>query len=724
MQGSSPVGGGTADPRRAREPDQSGFVVRDGVRSYYEVFGDGAPTILLLPTMPIVDSRHWKAQVPYLSRHYRVVTFDPRGNGRSDRPATAAQYGSDEFVGDALAVLDATGTEAAVVAGLCGGVRWAVLLADSHPERVLGLVAIAPGLPPLTPDHGFRAEHSFDAELEEYEGWAKCNRHYWRQDFRGWLEFHSAALLPEPHSSKVYDDAVAWGLQTDAEALVNSVDAPKWPSSEQDAVELCRRLRCPVLVIHGDEDCCQPLDRGRRFAELTGATLLVVPGGGHLVHARHPVLVNRAVRDFVDDVVPPAPRRSTWMFARERRPRALWVSSPIGLGHALRDVAMARALRERVPDLEIHWLAQHPVTRVLGEAGELVHPASDELASESAHWEQEAGGADGEAHDLHAFEAFRRLDEIFCANYMLFDDVVHEERYDLVVGDESWEVDHFLHENPDRKNAPYAFLTDVVGFLPVDGADEREIALCADYNAELLEHRERHPRLRDLSLFVGELDEMPDASFGPGLPAMREWSRSWYETVPYVVPFDPRRYQDPADLRRRLGHGTGYPLVVASVGGTSVGGRLLELTVESFRLLRKEIPDVRMLLVTGPRIEPDDLPDAEGIEKRGYVHDLFEHLACADAAVVQGGLSTTMELVAARRPFVYFPLRHHWEQQHFVAHRLDHYRAGIRLDYATTSPHDLAAAMDAALRSTSRYRAVPRDGAVQAAERLAGLLVP
>jgi hypothetical protein len=314
------------------------------------------------------------------------------------------------------------------------------------------------------------------------------------------------------------------------------------------------------------------------------------------------------------------------------------------------------------------------------------------------------------------------MDEIFCANYMLFDDVVREQPYDLWVGDEAWEVDHFLHENPERKIAPYAFLTDVVGFLPVDPDDEREAELCADYNAEMIEHLDRFPYVRDRSVFIGAVDELPDGSFGTGLPRIREWTAKWFTSVPYVVPFDPGAYRRPQALRRRLGYGTGYPLFVAAVGGTAVGRDLLELTAEAFALVRKEQPDARMVMVTGPRLRTDELPDVEGMDKHGYVHNLFEHLACADVAVVQGGLSTTMELVAARRPFVYFPLAHHWEQQHFVAHRLDHYGAGVRQDFATTSPRDLADAITAAQRAPISYRPVRRGGADKAAAQLASLI--
>lgn len=528
-------------------------------------------------------------------------------------------------------------------------------------------------------------------------------------------------MLPEPHSSKVFDDLVAWTRQTDPDVLTARTHAPLNPSTEDEAIELARSITCPVLVVHGTEDRCQPLERGRRFAEVVpGARLVVLEGAGHLPHGRHPVRVNRLIKEFVDmHAAPAAPARSTWLFARERIRRALWVCSPIGLGHVLRDIAIARALREQVPDLRIEWLAQSPVSEVLAAHGEIVHDASVDLASESAHWESEAAD-----HELHAFYAFRRMDEIFCANYMLFDEVVREAPYDLWVGDESWEVDHFLHENPERKIAPYAFLTDVTGFLPVDpDGDPREADLCADYNAEIIEHLDRYPYVRDRSVFIGSFAELPAASMGPGLPGVRDWSQRIYTSVPYVVPFDPAAFRRPAALRRALGYGTGYPLYVAAVGGTAVGRDLLELTAEAFAIVRKEQPEARLVMVTGPRLAPDALPEVEGMDKHGYVPDLFAHLAAADAAVVQGGLSTTMELVAARRPFVYFPLAQHWEQQHFVTHRLDHYRAGTRMDFATTTPPTLAAALIAARATRPAYRAVRRGGAEKAAAQLAGLLV-
>jgi pimeloyl-ACP methyl ester carboxylesterase/UDP:flavonoid glycosyltransferase YjiC (YdhE family) len=708
---------------RARVPDHAGYAVRSGVRIYYEVVGDGPTTVVLLPTWTIVHSRIWKMQVPYLARHFRVVTLDSRGNGRSDRPSHLGAYAEDEIVADIVAVLDETDTEAAVCVGLSMGAGFLLRLATEHPERVLGAVFVGPAVGIAPPDPS-RPSYSFTEERETYEGWRKYNGVYWQRDLAGFGRFFFGQVFPEPHSSKAIDDATAWTLETTPEVLIQTqfdayLDARGSDDPRPVAVQLAERVRCPALVIHGDQDAIVGSAQGRALADALGCPLETFVGAGHAPQVRHPVRFNALLREFVESVTPPSVRPAApWVFARNRTPRALWISSPIGLGHIQRDLAIARAVRARVPDLQIEWLAQPPVTAVLEAEGEIVHPASAELASESAHWESESV-----AHDLHAFYAFRRMDEILCANYGAFDDIVRETAYDLWVGDESWDVDHFLHENPERKIAPYAFLTDVVGFLPVDAAaDPREVELCADYNAEMVEHVARFPYVRDRAVFIGDFAELPDASLGAGLPRVRDWTECNFSSVPYVVPFEPAEFRRTDALRRELGYGTGYPLYVAAIGGTSVGRTLLELTAEAFTLIRKEQSDARMLMVCGPRVDPAALPDVDGMEKVGYVPSLFRHLACADVAIVQGGLSSTMELVAARRPFVYFPLAHHYEQQRFVAHRLDHYRAGVRMDYASTSPNDLADAIRKAAAVRPDYRPIRKGGAERAAALLTSLI--
>jgi pimeloyl-ACP methyl ester carboxylesterase len=160
---------------RAKEPDETGFIERDGVQVYWERLGDGDRTILFLPCWSIVHSRSWKFQLPYFSRHFRVLTFDPRGNGRSGRPADAAAYAETEFAADALAVLDATDTERAAIVGFSLGGQRGVLLAADHPERVEAAAFIGPAIP-LAPPHSFRVLSEFDAEHETHEGWQKYNR--------------------------------------------------------------------------------------------------------------------------------------------------------------------------------------------------------------------------------------------------------------------------------------------------------------------------------------------------------------------------------------------------------------------------------------------------------------------------------------------------------------------------------------------------------------------
>jgi pimeloyl-ACP methyl ester carboxylesterase len=289
-----------AEQTRARLPDAEGHVERDGIRVRWERHGDGDPTLLLLPAWSIIHSRQWKAQVPYLARHYRVLTFDGRGNGRSDRPPGAEAYDDDQYVADALAVLDATGTGQAVLVGLSRGGRWAVELAAARPERVLGAMLIDPALTSLAPLPREQAS-SFDAELDRTDGWAKFNRHYWLREYRDFLEFFASQAFSEPHSTKQIEDMVGWGLETTPETLI-ATQLGAQPAGREEMEAVLGRVRCPVLVVHGDEDRVRPHAVGAAAAELTGGTLVTIEGGGHCPQARHPVRINLLVREFVESL--------------------------------------------------------------------------------------------------------------------------------------------------------------------------------------------------------------------------------------------------------------------------------------------------------------------------------------------------------------------------------------------------------------------------------------
>jgi pimeloyl-ACP methyl ester carboxylesterase/predicted glycosyltransferase len=696
---------------RACQPIRDGYVERDGIKIFYEIFGSGEPTVLLLPTWSLLHSRHWKMQVPYLARHCRVVTFDGRGNGRSDRPTTPEAYAETEFMADAITVMDATHTERAVIAGFSLGAQRALLLAANHPERVEAAVFVGPTYPGGGHPRPERTVYSWEDELDTDEGWAKYNKHYWLRDYQGFVDFFLSTMFPEPHSTKPIEDGVGWALETTGETLALTYLGPHLEPDE--ALELARRVRCPVLIVHGDRDGMADLSRGIALAEHTGGQLVVLEGSGHAPHLRDPVKINLLLRDFVK----PAPPPRRWVRGKSRRKRVLYISSPIGLGHAQRDVAIADELRKLHPDLEIDWLAQHPVTRVLQAAGERIHPASALLANESSHIESESA-----EHDLHCFQAIRRMDEILLSNFMVFHDLVRDEPYDLWVGDEAWELDYYLHENPEQKHAAYVWLTDFVGWLPMpDGADH-EAFLTADYNAEMIEHIARFPRVRDRAIFVGnDSDIVPDA-FGPDLPLIRDWTREHYSYAGYVTGFDPSDFADRPRLRRELGYRDDEQICIVTVGGSGVGGHLLRRMIEAFPESKRRLPALRMVVVTGPRIDPDTLPKHEGLEVRGFVHELYRHLAACDLAIVQGGLTTCMELTATQRPFLYVPLRHHFEQNFHVRHRLNQYGAGRMLDFDTATPEVIADMITHEIGRPVDYKPVERDGATRAATLIAQLL--
>ncbi len=439
----------------------------------------------------------------------------------------------------------------------------------------------------------------------------------------------------------------------------------------------------------------------------------MLEGSGHGPHVRDPVKVNLILRDFIA----PGRPRPTWPRGKSRRRRVLYISSPIGLGHAQRDAAIAEELRKLHPDVQIDWLAQHPVTEVLRARGERIHPASDYLASESRHITSEAAG-----HDLHCFQAIRRMDEILLANFMVFHDLATQEHYDLWIGDEAWDLDYYLHENPELKTAAYAWFTDFVGWLPTAGGGDRESFLTADYNAEMIEHIARFPRVRDRAIFVGDADDVVPDTFGPGLPAIRTWTEEHFDFSGYVTGFDPGAFTNRSALRSALGYRADELVCVVTVGGSGVGEALLRRVIDAYPLAKELVPALRMIAVAGPRIDLSGLPSVPGLEIRSYVPDLYRHLAACDLAVVQGGLTTTMELTASRRPFLYFPLKHHFEQSIHVRHRLERYGAGRRMEFDESPPEVIAAAIAQEIGRTVSYLPVAADGAARAAGLLGEML--
>lgn len=286
---------------RARYPDIQAHVERDGVSLGYEVFGDGEPTVLLMPTWTIIHSRFWKMQIPYLARHYRVVTYDGPGNGRSDRVSDPHRYSADSYALDAEAVLQACGVERAIVVGLSLGAGYGARLATLRPDVVSALVMIGPSIPltSASPERETTFQAFLDPTPDDPQGWQKYNLAYWHSNYHDFVEFFFSQCFPEQHSTKPIEDSVGWAAETgpgilEAEALKSPPDDP-WE-------EIVSRISCPTLVIHGSEDRISPHARGVRAAELSGGTLLTMQGSGHIPNVRDPVKVNLALRDFAERV--------------------------------------------------------------------------------------------------------------------------------------------------------------------------------------------------------------------------------------------------------------------------------------------------------------------------------------------------------------------------------------------------------------------------------------
>jgi predicted glycosyltransferase len=215
------------------------------------------------------------------------------------------------------------------------------------------------------------------------------------------------------------------------------------------------------------------------------------------------------------------------------------------------------------------------------------------------------------------------------------------------------------------------------------------------------------------AIFIGEPEDIPNTNFGFLLPNRREYAKRNYNFIGYVLSFNPDISKNQTQIREELGYGT-EPLVLCSIGGTSIGKDLLELCINAYPILRKDIPELHMVIVTGPRLSPDELVSQPGIELKGFVSDLYKHFAACDFAIVQGGGTSTLELTALKRQFIYFPIEGHSEQR-LVSERLARYNAGIRMDYSKTTPTSLAKIVLSNYNKQKPYRAIDVNGALNTA---------
>lgn len=396
--------------------------------------------------------------------------------------------------------------------------------------------------------------------------------------------------------------------------------------------------------------------------------------------------------------------------------RILYASGSIGLGHVTRDLAIAGQLRRQCPEVELSWLASHPATLLLKEAGEKLLPEADIYANDSIPAENAAKG-----FGMNVLKYASNTRREWAHNVKIFKQIISKEQFDVVIGDETYEIGVGLLMKLVRLEVPFVMIYD---FLGLDSVTKNPIEKLGVYTWNLIWAKTDRKLLSDqknLVLFAGEPEDVPDKGFGFLLPNRHDHARKCYKFTGYILPFDPEEFTDKTKSRDKLGYGP-EPLVVCSIGGTSIGKDLLELCGRAYPIIKKKVPDLHMVLICGPRLAVESLKIPEEVEVRGYVRALYEHFAASDLAIVQGGGTTTLELTALRRPFLYFPLADHCEQQIHVAGRLARHQAGVKVVYSQTTAEILAEKVIANLDREVNYPPIPVNGAQKAAQLISQLL--
>ena len=396
--------------------------------------------------------------------------------------------------------------------------------------------------------------------------------------------------------------------------------------------------------------------------------------------------------------------------------KILYVSGSIGLGHVTRDLAVARQLRKQYPEVELSWLAAHPATLLLKEAGEKLLPEAEIFGDINVSAENAAKG-----FGMNVLKYGLNVRKQFAHNVKIFKQLINKEHFDLVIGDETYELAIALAMKRISVEIPFVMIYDFLGFDSVTRNPVEKLGAYISNRIWTWTDRRLFSGQKNLALFAGEPEDVPDKSLGFHMPNCRDHAKKFYKFTGHILPFDPSGYVDKTMLREKLGYGK-EPLVVSSIGGTSIGKDLLELCAKAYPIIKQRIPDLHMVLVCGPRLSVDSVEVPDGVEVKGYVPALYKLFAASDLVIVQGGGTATLELTALKLPFLYFPLANHYEQQIHVAERLARHKAGIKMVFSQTTPEILAEKVIANLGKNVDFPPIPVHGAQKAAQLIGELL--
>ncbi len=394
--------------------------------------------------------------------------------------------------------------------------------------------------------------------------------------------------------------------------------------------------------------------------------------------------------------------------------RILFISGSLGMGHITRDLAIAKAIRQSIPDVQFFWLAAHPANMVLKAEGEFLLPEPYLWQDETVAAEQASAG-----FSMNLIKYSFNVKKAWKRHLKVFKELMANEHFDLIIGDETYEIAIDIMAKKLTLDVPYVMIYDFIGTVSMSCNPIEKLGVYLN-NRKWTRNHDCLPSFLT-NLFVGEAEDVPDKPFGHGMPSRRDWLQRNCKIIGYILRFQPDDFKDRKAIRAQLGYEDG-PLIVCSIGGTAIGKNMLELCGQAYPLLKERLPDLQMVLVCGPRLDPELLNVPAGVQVRGYVHELYKHFAACDLAIVQGGGTTTVELTALRVPFLYFPIERQFAQELYVAQRLARHRAGVKMAFSQTTPRILAETVLKTMRSKVDYAQIPVDGDRRAARIVRKLL--
>lgn len=396
-------------------------------------------------------------------------------------------------------------------------------------------------------------------------------------------------------------------------------------------------------------------------------------------------------------------------------PNILFVSWQGGMGHVTRDLAIVKELRKIAPEINVSWIAHPQAAKFLLDSGEKLIPETKEVSDYNL-----VG-----AQILQNF----RLDLVKYAklssnpkqnNAKLLEKVQNKYQFDLIVGDEIYGPLVALAKGNIKLNVPIIMIEDFIRYQSL--SKNPLMRIVAFSKNRLLSSSVEKTASQITHFFVGEWEDIPNKRFDIFLPHCRDFAKKHYEIIGYILRFDPKKYQNKKEIREKLGYGS-EQLVICATGGTAAGKELLELCGKAYTILKKEISDLRMIFVCGELYgkEPPKLPP--DVELHRFLHNIYEHYAACDLAVVVGGGTTTIELTALKVPFIFFPIDNQFDQQIYVSNRILRHKAGIRMEYRKTTPEKMAVVIKDNIGKKPDTPKIPFNGAQKAAEIIAKRLI-